>query len=138
MLNELFRLGVMSSATRKGGNRPIDRALKWALEERGWRKARFAAEMGVSPANVTNWIARGLPPEHHEKVAKILKKSVDELLGKEKKEAWDPTATWPFDIPYREFDKLKPAQKADIGEMVEDRVRRFKAKNGPKDNNTDA
>lgn len=139
MLNVLFRIGVMSSVSRKSVDRPIDRALKWAREERGWNQTEFATAMGLSPANITNWKGRrGMPPEHHEKAATILRKTVDELLGKDKKETWDPTATWPFDIPFQEFDRLKPAQKADIGEIVEDRVRRFQNKNGPPKENTDA
>lgn len=62
--------------------RPVDRALQWAADK-GWNQSEFAKQLGVAPANVTNWKARGLPPEQFEQVALVLGCSVDELLGRE-------------------------------------------------------
>lgn len=42
-------------------------------------------------------------------------------------------ARWPFPrIPPEDFEALLPHQKADIEELVEDRIARFKARSGPR------
>lgn len=59
--------------------RPIDTLLKWA-EEKDWSQSELARQLGVDPANITNWKARGLPPSRHIQVAELFGKSVDELI----------------------------------------------------------
>lgn len=60
--------------------RPIDRALEW-MRERGWKQADLARELRVPTQTITNWKARGMPPEHHATIAALFRRSVDELLG---------------------------------------------------------
>jgi len=60
--------------------RPIDRALRRAREQ-GNNQSQFATQIGVSPQDITNWKARGMPPEWHARVAKVLHYTVEELLG---------------------------------------------------------
>lgn len=60
--------------------RPIDRALRRARDQ-GNNQTKFAALIGVSPQDITNWKARGMPPEWHARVAKALGYTVEELLG---------------------------------------------------------
>lgn len=62
--------------------RPIDRALRLA-RRKGWNQKQFGERMGVLPANVTNWKARGLPMDQAPKAAEVLEISVGQLLGKE-------------------------------------------------------
>lgn len=83
-LNRLFSLTAMAGHNEK--SRPIDRALARAKERHGWNQVKFASELSkygrvVVPQDITNWKKRGMPPEHHETVAKMLGWSVDELLG---------------------------------------------------------
>lgn len=59
--------------------RVIDRALKWA-EDKGWSQTAFAERLEVSPARVTNWKARGMPPAMHARVAEQLGCTLDELV----------------------------------------------------------
>ena len=61
--------------------RVIDTALKLA-KKRGMNQTEFGKAMGASPARITNWKARGMPPEHHATAAAVLGVTVDELLGK--------------------------------------------------------
>jgi phage repressor protein C with HTH and peptisase S24 domain len=61
--------------------RPIDTALRLA-REKGWNQAQFAAEVGASSADVSNWKKRGMPPERHVAVADALGTSVDTLLSR--------------------------------------------------------
>ena len=62
--------------------RVIDRALKLA-KARGMNQTAFGKAMdGAGPATITNWKARDMPPERHEKAAAVLGVTVDELLGK--------------------------------------------------------
>lgn len=61
--------------------RPIDRLLGWA-KQRNWNQSALAREMGVSPQDVTNWKARGLPPDMFLRAADVIGRSVDELLGR--------------------------------------------------------
>lgn len=70
--HELFSLAVMSE-------RPIDIALRLA-RERGWNQTQFAVEVGITPADVSNWKRRGLPPKEHQRVALALGVGVAELL----------------------------------------------------------
>lgn len=74
-INNSFKFGRMD-------DRPIDRALGIA-EEKGWSKAEFARRMAVSQANVTNWIARGMPADKEAAAAEVLGVSIYELLGRD-------------------------------------------------------
>jgi len=77
--------------------RVIDRALKLA-KERGMNQTAFGKAMGdVTPATITNWKARDMPPERHEKAAAVLGVTVDELLGKAAAPSnADGADTWPL------------------------------------------
>ena len=131
MLNELFSIRSVNDRSGNGGE-PIDRALRMA-KARGWNQSRFALELSlsskenVSPQQVHNWIKRGMPPEWHEPVSNLLECSVDELLGRKRPPPPPGSAArWPFpNIPFKDFDNLSPAAKADIAGMVEDRIRRL-------------
>lgn len=61
-------------------DQPIVRALRWA-REMGLNQSAFAARLGCSPQDITNWKKRGMPAEWYLPVANALSKSVDELLG---------------------------------------------------------
>jgi hypothetical protein len=58
---------------------PIDRALAWA-RDKGMNQSAFARKMRVSPQDVTNWKARGMPPEHHARAAEVTGHTIDELV----------------------------------------------------------
>jgi hypothetical protein len=58
---------------------PIERALAWA-RKLGMNQSAFARAMGVTPQDVTNWKARGMPPEHHAEAARVTHHSIDELV----------------------------------------------------------
>lgn len=73
-INVLCRLGLMKERT-------IDRALRWA-REKGWSKAEFARQLGVTQANITNWNRRGMPTDKEELVADTLGCTLDELSGR--------------------------------------------------------
>lgn len=60
--------------------RTIDVALRWA-SERGWNQSRLAKLLDKSPADVTNWKARGLPVEMDRPIAELFSRSVEELYG---------------------------------------------------------
>ena len=60
--------------------RPIDTALAWA-KERHWDQSELARRLNVSPAVITNWKTRGLPPERWPEVAAVFGRSVDELIS---------------------------------------------------------
>jgi phage repressor protein C with HTH and peptisase S24 domain len=60
--------------------RPIDRLLRLA-KEHGLNQTQLSAELGTTSAAISNWKARGMPAEWHEKAAKILGITVDELLN---------------------------------------------------------
>lgn len=63
---------------------PIQRALELA-QKRGLKtQTDFGTALGVTAQHVTNWKARGLPPERLEEVAALLNCSVDYLLGRTK------------------------------------------------------
>lgn len=66
--------------TMEQGERVIDRALRWA-KERGWNQTEFAAAMDVAPANLTNWKARDMPADQYAKAARVLGRSMDELVA---------------------------------------------------------
>ena len=61
--------------------RPIDIALRHA-RRKGWNQTQFAAQIGATPADITNWKDRGMPADRHAKVADVLGISVDELIGR--------------------------------------------------------
>lgn len=87
----LFTIG--SVRPRNEYRRPID----WAVERAkhlGMNKSAFAKAMLVSPQDVTNWLARGMPPEHHQQAAEVLRCTIDELVGRAPQRA-EP-AGWPF------------------------------------------
>lgn len=132
MLNELFSIDSVVIDDQKGV-RSIDRALQRA-HELGWNQSEFGARMGVQAQHVTNWNKRGMPTDRLEQASKILGKSVDWLLGREKKNKTEHhDKQWPFsDSLFSDYSDLDEAQKSEIGEIVEDRIARFKAKNGPK------
>lgn len=71
----MFSLGAMDK-------RPIDRALELA-EARDWTQARFAAEIGATDQDITNWKKRGLPSKRFAKVAEVLGCSIDTLVGRQ-------------------------------------------------------
>lgn len=133
MLNNVFSIHGMVSKEPPKLDRSIDRALKKA-RDLGMNQRKFAAAMGVSAQDVTNWKSRGMPPERLEKASEVVDCSVDELLGRDApKDDWGVDLHWPFhNVPFIDFENLYVDQKADIGDIVEDRVRRFKAKNGPR------
>ncbi|MEN9544561.1 MAG: hypothetical protein RLZZ598_1394 [Pseudomonadota bacterium] len=60
---------------------PIERALAWA-KNKGLNQSGLANLLGAAPQDITNWKARGMPTDWHEKVALALGRSVDELLGR--------------------------------------------------------
>lgn len=64
-----------------------ERALKIAKDRRGWNQVEFAKALDVEKANITNWLARGMPASQHIKVAKLLRITVEELLGGDDVEA---------------------------------------------------
>lgn len=59
--------------------RPIDKALALA-QHNGMDQAEFARGLHVAAQVVTNWKRRGMPAKMHEKVAKLLGISMEELL----------------------------------------------------------
>lgn len=61
--------------------RPIDIALRLA-KSRGWNQTELANRLEVSSAVISNWKARGMPAEQHERMAERLEISVDQLLGR--------------------------------------------------------
>lgn len=69
----LFTIGPVTET-------PIDRAIRWA-NELGMNQSQFAAAMGVTPQDVTNWKRRGMPPEHHALASVVVKHTIDELVG---------------------------------------------------------
>lgn len=97
--------------------RPIDRALRWA-KEKGMTQSAFAAAMGVQPANVTNWKARGMPAEHHAKVAAILGHSVDELLGMDTHDSSPTVEVVPVSLGARRVPLISYVQAGAMTEMV--------------------
>lgn len=132
MLNDLFSIVRMVTKKRDGQDRSIDRALRRA-KELGWNQSDFARQMGVLAAHVTNWKARGMPPSQLEAASKILSCSVDYLLGQEPKKKSNLTEAWPFEsVSFSDYTELEHQQKLELQEIVEDRIARFKAKNGPR------
>lgn len=132
VLNELFSIECVVSSKHNGGGRTIDRVLT-RMRELDWNQSDLARRMGVGAADITNWKARGMPADKLEAASKAIGRSVDWILGREPKNAEQVIDRWPFDeVPFADFDGLDPEQQAEIGEIVEDRVRRFKAKNGPR------
>lgn len=82
-LNYLFSLPLMAEYREQ--DRPIDIALRRAKEVFGWNQVEFAKELSkfgrvVVPQDITNWKRRGMPPEHHQNVATLLRMSLDELV----------------------------------------------------------
>lgn len=63
---------------------PIQRALELAKKRGLKTQTDFGLALGVTAQHVTNWKARGLPPERFEEVAALLNCSVDYLLGRSK------------------------------------------------------
>ncbi|PTT35134.1 SOS response transcriptional repressor [Acidovorax sp. HMWF018] len=61
-------------------SRPIDVALKIA-KERGLNQTAFAAKLGATSADVSNWKKRGMPADRHLDVAMALGISVDALFA---------------------------------------------------------
>lgn len=49
-------------------------------KSRGWNQRQFADALGATPADVTNWKKRGMPPERYEDVARVLGVSIDMLV----------------------------------------------------------
>lgn len=132
VLNDLFSIEVMANEDTKAGRRSIDLALKRA-KELGWNQTAFATRMGVLAQDVTNWKARGMPTDKLEEASKVLGRSVDWLLGREAPSKSSTRASWPFsDALYLDYDDLEVGQQIEIKEIVEDRIARFKARNGPK------
>lgn len=129
MLNEVFSIYRVTDKPSSRGDTPIIRALRMA-KAKGWNQSRFAAQLGVLPQDITNWKARGMPPEWHEPVATKLGCSVDELLGRGRPTPpTHPASRWPFgNIPFKDFDDLDDVYKAEIGEILEDRIRRLTAR----------
>lgn len=109
---------------------PIKRALELA-KRRGMNQARFADALdkaglaGTLPQHITNWKRRGLPPEHLQVVAKVLKCSVDELLGNAPIAA--ASLDWPFGFDQDRWIKLLPIQRRKIEEVVERMVEAYEA-----------
>ena len=60
--------------------RPIDVALKIA-KEHGLNQTAFAAKLGATSADVSNWKKRGMPADRHLDVAVALGISVDTLFA---------------------------------------------------------
>lgn len=61
--------------------RPIDRAIEWAAQPpRNWTKAELARRLEISDQVLYNWRGRGMPPEWHYAVAKLLGHTVEELV----------------------------------------------------------
>jgi transcriptional regulator with XRE-family HTH domain len=126
MLNEVFSIHLVTERPPSRGDTPIVRALRMA-KANGWNQSRFATKLGVLPQDITNWKNREMPPEWHEPVANLLKCSVDELLGRvPPSKPTHPASRWPFDnIPFKDFDSLDDRYKIEIGEILEDRIRRL-------------
>lgn len=61
-------------------SRPIDVALKIA-KDRGLNQTAFAAKLGATSADVSNWKKRGMPADRHLDVAVALGISVDTLFA---------------------------------------------------------
>lgn len=61
-------------------SRPIDVALKIA-KEHGLNQTAFAAKLGATSADVSNWKKRGMPADRHLDVAVALGISVDALFA---------------------------------------------------------
>ncbi len=65
--------------------RPIDVTLRLA-RAKGWNQTDLATEMGVTPADISNWKSRGMPSDKLIGAATCLQVTVDELLGRTVKE----------------------------------------------------
>lgn len=96
--------------------RPIDIALRLA-QGKGWNQTDFAAEIGASSADVSNWKRRGMPTDRYERVAESLGVTVDELMGRsslaERLTQLMATTRWPIE------------RVAQVAEVHEDRAARW-------------
>lgn len=72
--NRAFTLAAVN-----GKATPITRALAWARDA-GMDQQRFADRLGVSAQAVTNWKARGMPPDKFADVARLFGRTIDELV----------------------------------------------------------
>ena len=77
----------------------FERVIRKACE-RDWSQSDLAKRIGVSPQNITNWKARGVPSDQFVKIADALDCSLDELLGR-----WEHAGVitqkqgeWPFKL----------------------------------------
>lgn len=114
-VNRVFTLGGMGTSDE----RTIDRAIRRAIDL-GMSEQDFRERLGVSSGRFTNWKRRGMPHSQDEKVAKILKWSVDDLLGKPAKLELEP---WMLD-----YLALDPQEKLEVRDLAQFSIKRVKEK----------
>lgn len=94
------------------GDRPIDRVLALA-GARGWNQSELARQMGVDPANITNWKARGLPSDQYAGTAAALGCTIDEIVrgtGGGSLGSAEPPSTFGIIRAWEHADDLPPGE----------------------------
>jgi hypothetical protein len=98
----------------------------------------FATRVGVAESTVSRWFMMGAGRKNiGEKNARRIENALDlapHSLDRDddKLLVLQKTKSWELQAFYDDFMQLEPAQKTQIIEIVEDRITRFKAANGPK------
>lgn len=60
---------------------PFERMMRWA-KAADMSQSELARALGMLPQHLNNWKKRGLPADHYETVAKLFRRSIDELVGR--------------------------------------------------------
>src|SRR5690606_17844033 len=82
----------------------FNRVMRKAREKR-WSQSELAKRLDLLPQHVSNWKARGVPPERYEAIADALDCSIDELLGRMKYVAGAGALPSPW--PFKGIDEVK-------------------------------
>lgn len=109
---------------RSDYERPID----WAVDRAkhlGMNKSAFAKAMLVSPQDVTNWLARGMPPDHYQQAAEVLICSIDELVGRAPPRV---ESGWPFtEVTPERLQMLSPAERLHLQAAMLEEIDRLES-----------
>ena len=122
-VNCLFSIARMSTHDR---NRHVP--IEWAIaraKKLGMTKAAFARAVGVLSQDVNNWTKRGLPADRYEKVADVLRCTIDELVGRALP-LRDSDNAWPFQaIAEERFRLLTRSEKLHVEAALEEEIDRL-------------
>jgi hypothetical protein len=121
------------------------------IDTRFKTKAAFAEAAGVdNPSTVSRWfLVDEETGKYYKNIGEELARRIERKLDLQRYELDRPLGvdapkkehngqrpsretSWPFAFSPDDFLELDPDQQIEIGEIVEDRVQRFKAKNGPR------